>query len=60
MKEVVYVWQSERKIEVRRRQDGNTWISVTARSGEVARLQSVRCDLAVDDLYRDATPPSAS
>jgi Uma2 family endonuclease len=58
LREVVYVWQSERKIEVRQREGGETWVSVTARPGDIARLESLGCDLAIDDLYRDATPPS--
>jgi Uma2 family endonuclease len=55
---VVYLWQAERRIEVRRRQPGGVWASVDARSGDVARLEALGCDLVVDDLYRDATPPS--
>jgi Uma2 family endonuclease len=58
LKEIVYVWQSEQRIEIRRR-EGDTWISLSAGSGETAHLQSLGCDLAVDDLYREATPPSA-
>jgi Uma2 family endonuclease len=59
LKEVVYVWQSERKIEIRRRQGAETWLPVAAGPGEVVRLEALGCDLAIDDLYDDATPPSS-
>jgi Uma2 family endonuclease len=59
LREVAYVWQSESRIEIRRREGPETWVSVTARSGEIARLESLGCEFAVDDLYREATPPSA-
>jgi Uma2 family endonuclease len=54
---VVYVWQQDRKIEIRRR-EGQTWVSSFAGPGETARLEALGCGLPVDDLYREATPPS--
>jgi Uma2 family endonuclease len=58
LKEVVFVWQSERKIAIRRREGVETWVSITAGPGGIVRLAALGCDLAGDDLYRDATPPS--
>jgi Uma2 family endonuclease len=58
LKEVVFVWQSERKVAIRRREGVETWVSITAGPGSIVRLAALACDLTVDDLYRDATPPS--
>ena len=58
LQEVVYVWQNERHIEVRRRvNDG--WISSAAGSAGMVRMESLGCALDVDALYNEATPPTA-
>jgi Uma2 family endonuclease len=53
---VVYVWQTETRIEVRRRQADDTWASADYRAGDAVPLQSIGCGLSVDDVYRDAVP----
>ena len=51
---VVYVWQTERRMEVRHRDAGETWAAVAAGPGEVARIDALGCGLEVDAVYRDA------
>ena len=53
---VVYVWQTERRIEVRERGTATAWTAAVARSGDRAHIHALDCDLLVDELYRDATP----
>jgi Uma2 family endonuclease len=56
LKEVVYVWQNERRIEVRRRETAEKWGWVTARAGDTAWVASLGCELVVDEVYREAAP----
>jgi len=58
LKAVVHVWQSEPRVEIRRREATDVWVSITAGPRDTARLEALGCDLAVDDLYREATPPA--
>jgi Uma2 family endonuclease len=58
LRAVVYVWQSEPRIEIRRRELTDAWVSSMAGPHETAQLEALGCDLAVDDLYREATPPA--
>jgi len=51
---VVYVWQTERRIEVRRREGDGSWASVASGPGEAARIDALGCGLEVDEVYRDA------
>jgi Uma2 family endonuclease len=52
LREVVFVGHLEQKVEIVRRR-GQEWVSVTARQGELARLESIGCELPVQDIYRD-------
>lgn len=57
LRAVVYVWQRERKIEVRQR-IGDSWTSATAAAGGAIALEALAIKLLVDDVYRDALLPS--
>jgi Uma2 family endonuclease len=50
--EVVFVAHDQQRIDVFRRLDSE-WELVTAQAGESVRLESIRCDLAVSEVYRD-------
>ena len=52
LREVVFVAHDEWRVDVLRRLN-EEWELVTARRGESARLDSVGCDLFVDEVYRD-------
>lgn len=52
-REIVLVSHREALVEVWSRDDTGPWSCRVARSGDVTRLPSIACDLAVDDLYRD-------
>lgn len=58
-REIVLVSHREPLVEVWCRDDGGPWTCREARSGDVARLPSIACDLAVDDFYRNL-PGSAT
>jgi Uma2 family endonuclease len=50
--EVVLIAHDERRLEVWRR-DGERWTVDVFRAGERARLASLGCELAIDEVYRD-------
>jgi Uma2 family endonuclease len=50
--EYVLVSHREPLIEVYRRMPDGDWTRFEARSGERARLQSIECELSVDEVYR--------
>lgn len=52
LREVAFVAHDEWRIDVFRRREVE-WELATARRGEAARLESVGCALAVEDVYRD-------
>ena len=54
LKGVVYVWQSEQKLELRARQPDGTWTSHTAGVGQTLEIESLGCRLPVDDIYEAA------
>jgi Uma2 family endonuclease len=56
MDTVVYVWQTETRIEVRRRQSDDSWASTDYRGGDTVRLESIGCGLSVDDIYGGGLP----
>jgi len=51
--EIVLVAHDRNEIEVLRREDDGTWSRHVAGERQVARLTSIACDLAVDEVYRD-------
>jgi Uma2 family endonuclease len=53
---VLYVWQDEQTMELRSRQEGDTWGSQVFGAGDTVPLSSIGCALRVDDVYRDAAP----
>jgi Uma2 family endonuclease len=53
LREVVFVAHDAKRVDVVRRQNDGTWVSITARAGETVRLDSLDCDLPVDEIYRD-------
>jgi Uma2 family endonuclease len=59
---VLYVWQSEARIELRsRRQDASgaeAWTSTQHGPGGTVRIDAIGCALGVDGVYRDASPPA--
>jgi Uma2 family endonuclease len=59
LKTVVYIWQDERKIELRKRVSGESWVSAFALGGDSVSIDTLGCTLVPDDLYRDAAPPEA-
>ncbi|MES1208131.1 MAG: Uma2 family endonuclease [Pseudomonadota bacterium] len=58
LKAVVYVWQDQRRIEVRER-TGELWRTAVAESGDGAAIQALDCRLDVDALYAEAGAPAA-
>jgi Uma2 family endonuclease len=54
LRAVVYVWQSERRIEVRRRGADGSWASASSGPGDGARIDALGCGLEVDGVYADA------
>jgi Uma2 family endonuclease len=58
LKEYVLVSQQHRRIEVFRRNEDNTWTLHEAGPGTSAKLTSVGCELAVDDVYDGALETS--
>jgi Uma2 family endonuclease len=59
LKAVIYVWQDQRKIEIRRRAAAESWISAIAEESGSISIDALGCTLAPADLYRDAAPPEA-
>jgi len=53
----VVIAQDRPAIETWRR-DGETWIHAVWTSGQTIALDAIGCDLAVDELYREASPGS--
>jgi Uma2 family endonuclease len=53
LKEYVLVSFRDRAVEVRRREPDGSFTVHQAKSGEVAALVSVGCELSVDEVYRD-------
>jgi Uma2 family endonuclease len=54
--DVVYVGQSESRIELRHKGADGAWTTTTHVSGDVVSLPSIGCSLIVEDIYRDAPP----
>ncbi len=53
LKEVVLVSHTEPAVEVWRRDQAGRWSKQDASAGERIGLQSIDCELVIDDLYRD-------
>ncbi|TMQ14231.1 MAG: Uma2 family endonuclease, partial [Deltaproteobacteria bacterium] len=53
LEEVVLVAHDRSEIEIVRREASGTWSRHVAALGQTARLTSIACDLAVDEVYRD-------
>jgi Uma2 family endonuclease len=61
LREVVFVAHDGKRVDVVRRlpsssasqPDAATWATTTARARETVRLESLDCDLPVDEIYRD-------
>ena len=53
---VLYVWQTETRIESRMRGSDGAWASRESRAGDTAVIDAIGCKLTVDDVYRDAAP----
>jgi hypothetical protein len=54
LRAVVYVWQSQRRIEVRTRNGDGSWAAAVSGPGEVAPIEALTFGLDVDAVYRDA------
>jgi Uma2 family endonuclease len=52
LREVVLVAHDGPRVEVFRAGEGD-WISISAERGQTVRLESLGCDLPVDEVYRD-------
>jgi Uma2 family endonuclease len=52
LREVVFVSHDQRRVEVVRKTAGG-WDSLTAIGREVVRLESLECELPVEEVYRD-------
>jgi Uma2 family endonuclease len=59
LREVVFVSHSERLVEVIRREEDGSWSRHEARPGRAARLESIHCELSVDEVYRDPLATSS-
>jgi Uma2 family endonuclease len=55
---VVYVWQTETRMESRTRQPDGTWVSRASGAGDTVPIDAISCALIVDDVYRDASLPT--
>lgn len=53
LREIVFVSHRERVVEVIRREDDGSWSRHEARPGRAAKLESIRSELPVDEVYRD-------
>jgi Uma2 family endonuclease len=53
VREVVFVGHRERVVEVVRREQDGSWSRHEARPGRAAKLESLDCELPVDEVYRD-------
>jgi Uma2 family endonuclease len=51
--EIVLVAHDRNEVEVLRREGDGSWSRHIAGEGQAARLTSIACDLAVDEVYRD-------
>jgi Uma2 family endonuclease len=54
LREYVLVSQHEPRIEVFRRNEDESWTFYEASKGQVAKLASIDCQLAVDEVYENA------
>ncbi len=54
---VLYVWQTEARIESRTRAPDGTWAAREWSAGDTVAVNAIGCKLSVDDVYRDASPP---
>jgi Uma2 family endonuclease len=52
---VLYVWQTEVRIESRVRMPDGSWESHGALAGGTVAIEAIRCSLTVDEIYRDAS-----
>lgn len=52
LREIVLVAHEERRIEIWRR-EGERWLLLVARGDELARLESLGCDLPLAEVYRN-------
>jgi len=52
---VLYVSQTEARIESRTRQADGSWTTQEAHAGDTATIDAIHCTLNVDDVYRDAS-----
>jgi Uma2 family endonuclease len=61
LREAVLVSHRESLVEVFRKENDGSWTRHQAGPGRSLRLESIGCDLAVDEVYRDPTrePPAA-
>jgi Uma2 family endonuclease len=53
LEEIVLVAHDRSEIEAVRRQADGSWSRHIAGAGDTARLNSIACDLAVAEVYRD-------
>lgn len=53
LSEVVFIAQDAKRVDVVRRREDGTWSTLSAGPGERLRLESIDCDLVVDEVYRD-------
>jgi len=54
---VLYVSQTEARIESRTRRPDGTWATQESHPGDTVAIDAIRCTLNVDDVYRDASLP---
>ena len=53
LREIVVVSHRERRVEVHRRDEQGNWSVQAVGPGEIASLESIGCELPVDEVYRD-------
>lgn len=59
LKAVAYLWQKERRVEIRQRGADDDWTARIGRAGQVVRVDALGFSLAVDEIYAAAELPGA-
>lgn len=57
LREYVLVSQDAPHIEIFRRAQGNNWTFVEAHAGETLTLESIACNLVIDEIYNNPLQP---
>jgi Uma2 family endonuclease len=53
---VLFVWQTEVRMELRSRQADGSWVTTVHPPGDTVNIGALKCSLDIDEIYRDASP----